>query len=397
MTLAAPPGPRRPLDATGIAGLVVGREVSAVEIVQAALARLEAVDPELRAFTEVWPERALESARAVDRSVARGERPRLAGVPIGVKAWTRSQARQTARLEREGCVVLGLTSVPLAHTGWQTWGHTDRGPTANPWRADRTPGGSSAGSAAAVAAGIVPLATGSDGAGSLRIPAAWCGVVGLKPTNRLLPALDRSGLAALGAVTGTARDAALHLSLMLGEEFRADAEGPPLRAAWSASLGYAEVDREQAAAARAAARRLEEAGVISLGPDEPCLLNPEPVWRALRGGDPDPDAERVRRANDDRLAALFGKADVLLTPATPTAPHGHDGPGEAMSVALTWAFNVSGHPAVTVPAGLGADGLPVGLQAVAAPGREAPLLRVAAALEAVAPPPRPATAVPPAP
>ncbi|XVQ15422.1 amidase [Spirillospora sp. CA-255316] len=381
----APPGTAG-LDATAMAALVRRREVSAVELVTAALARLEAVDGRLRAFTRTWPERAVESARAVDRAVARGERLALAGVPIGVKAWARSQAAQTGRLERAGCVVLGSTSVPLARTDWQTWGHTDRGPTVNPWRADRTPGGSSAGSAAAVAAGIVPLATGSDGAGSLRIPAAWCGVVGLKPTNRRLPAADRAGLAALGALTGTVRDTALYLSLMLGEDFRGSGGGRPLRAAWSASLGFAEVDPEQAAVARAAAERLAEAGVITLRPRDPRLLDPEPVWRALRAGAPGPGALRVRRANDERLAALFGEVEVLLTPATPAPPHGHQGPGEAMTVDLTWAFNVSGHPAASVPAGLSAAGLPVGLQAVAAHGREVLLLRVAAGLEAMTPP-----------
>ncbi|GAA3936747.1 amidase family protein [Actinomadura viridis] len=393
-------------DATATADLVIGRRLSAVEVTEAALARLDALDPRLRAFTETWPERALASARAVDRDLARGARPRLAGVPVGVKAWRRSQAAQTGRLERHGCVVVGLTSVPGPGTEWQTWGHTGRGPTLNPWRADRTPGGSSAGSAAAVAAGIVPLATGSDGAGSLRIPAAWCGVVGFKPTTRRLPARDRSGLAALGAVTGTARDAALYLSLMLGEDLTGPAVlapdgAPALRAAWSGTLGFAAVDAGQARIARVAAGRLEEAGVIALRAHDLRLLDPGPVWRALRSGPvraaseaaereaAEREAARVRGVNDERLGALFGAVDVLLTPATPTAPHGHQGPGRAMSVDLTWAFNVSGHPAVSVPAGVGPDGTPVGLQAVAAHGREAALLRVAAGLEAVSPWPRP--------
>ncbi|MFF5261502.1 amidase [Actinomadura viridis] len=399
-------------DATATADLVIGRQVSAVEVTEAALARLDALDPGLRAFTETWPQRALDSAHAVDRALARGARPRLAGVPIGVKAWRRSQAEHTGRLERHGCVVVGLTSVPGPGTDWQTWGHTAGGPTLNPWRADRTPGGSSSGSAAAVAAGIVPLATGSDGAGSLRIPAAWCGVVGFKPTTGRLPARDRSGLAALGAVAGTARDAALYLSLMLGEDLTGPAVlapggAPPLRAAWSGTLGFAAVDAGQARIARAAARRLEEAGVIALRVHDLRLLDPGPAWRALRSGagraaavgaaDPEAadteaagrEAARVRGVNDERLGALFGEVDVLLTPTTPTAPHGHRGPGGAMSVDLTWAFNVSGHPAVSVPAGLGPDGTPVGLQAVAAHGREAALLRVAAALEAVSPWPRP--------
>ncbi|MEW2354343.1 amidase [Spirillospora sp. NPDC029432] len=385
-------------DATATADLVKRGEVSAEEAVRAALGRLAERDPGLRAFTEVRPERAVAAARRVDAAVRRGGRPRLAGVPIGVKAWPRSQSAQTPRLEREGCVVVGLTSVPDASTPWQTWGRTERGPTVNPWRPDRTPGGSSAGSAAAVAAGVVPLATGSDGAGSLRIPAAWCGLVGLKPTNRRLPARDRAGLAALGALTRTARDTALYLSVMLGEDLAEAAgdAGGPLRAAWSSSLGYAEPDAGVEAVARAAAGRLREAGAIAWGAGRagtgPRLLDPGPAWHALRAGRDGAGCRRIRAHNGEALDALFGEVDVLLTPATPTPPHGHQGPGEAMTVDLTWAFNVSGHPAVSVPAGLGADGTPVGLQAVAAHGREAVLLRVAAALEAVTEPLSPALA-----
>ncbi|WP_433323237.1 amidase [Spirillospora sp. CA-294931] len=361
------------MDASGIAERVGRREISAVEVVEAALERLAARDPELRAFTEVRPDQARERARAVDRAVARGDVLRMAGVPIGVKAWRRSQEEHARRLEREGCVVIGLTSVPGPGTDWQTWGFTDRGPTRNPWRADRSPGGSSAGSAAAVGAGIVPLATGSDGAGSLRVPAAWCGVLGLKPTNRRLPARDASGLAALGALVSSARDAALHLSVMLDEPVPAPGGGGALTAVWSSTLGFADPDPERAGIAYAAARRLP----VSWRPHDLRLLDPEPAWRALRGG---ADHE-VRAANDARLDALFRDADVLLTPATPGGPHGHSGPGRTMTVGLTWVFNVSGHPAISIPAGLARDGLPVGLQAVARHGHEHVLLRLAAALE----------------
>ncbi|GAA4069582.1 amidase [Actinomadura miaoliensis] len=374
------------MDATAVAGMVTRREASAVDMVTAALARLDDVDPRLRAFRDTWPDQALATARAVDRAVARGERPRLAGVPIAVKAWQRIQAPQTERLRREGCVVMGLTSVPRPSTDWQTWGHTDRGPTLNPWRADRTPGGSSAGSAAAVAAGIVPLATGSDGAGSLRIPAAWCGVLALKPTNGRVPTRDPSGLAALGAVVRTARDAALHLSVLLDEPFTVDEDVPAgLRAAWSTSLGFAAVDPEQAAVARAAADRLSEAGVITWRPGPVRLLDPEPAWREMRERPSPSAAAQLRSVNDARLREVFDRADVLLTPATPIPAHGHAGPGTALSVSLTWGFNVSGHPAISIPAGLGRDGTPVGLQVVAPHGHEATLLRVAAAVERHAP------------
>ncbi|MBA9004444.1 amidase family protein [Thermomonospora cellulosilytica] len=375
----------RRLDATAVAALVTRRETSAVEVARAALARLAEADPRLRAFRTVTAEQALADAREVDRAVAGGRCPPLAGVPIGVKAWEGVDAPQTRRLRAAGCVVIGLTSVPRPTTEWQTWGHTDRGPTVNPWRADRSPGGSSAGSAAAVAAGVVPLATASDGAGSTRIPAAWCGVIGLKATGGRLPARDAAGLNVPGAVVRTARDAALHLSVLLGEDVGPGGPDRPV-AVWSSTLGFAEVGPEQAGVARAAAGALR----LTWRERPVRLCDPAPAWRALRGLPADPSAaEAARRTNDERLRELFAEADLLLTPTTPTPPHGHDGPGTAMTVGLTWGFNISGHPAISVPAGLAADGTPVGLQAVARPGREDLLLRLAADLERLRPWPSP--------
>jgi len=164
----------------------------AVDVVGEALGRIARADGSLCAFAEVWAERARAAARAVDARIAAGERLPLAGVPIGVKG--RYGLRTAGPLIAAGCVPMGATAVPGAGTPWQTWGLGAHGRTVNPWRADRTPGGSSAGAAAAVAAGLVPLATGSDGAGSIRIPAAWCGVTGLKTTNaRCRPAKRDEG------------------------------------------------------------------------------------------------------------------------------------------------------------------------------------------------------------
>uniref|UniRef100_UPI000AE7FA27 amidase family protein n=1 Tax=Streptomyces graminilatus TaxID=1464070 RepID=UPI000AE7FA27 len=191
-----------------IAAAVRAREVTAVEVVRAALARIAAVEPELCAFAEVWGEAAVRRAREVDVRVTAGERLPLAGVPFAVKGRYGERAADAVRLTAAGCVAVGATSVPApgAGTPWQTWGLGADGRTVNPWRADRVPGGSSAGAAAAVAAGLVPLATGADGAGSIRIPAAWCGVFGLKSTNGRLPHPDRTGLSAAGAVARRAAD-----------------------------------------------------------------------------------------------------------------------------------------------------------------------------------------------
>ncbi|MFB6843818.1 amidase family protein [Streptomyces sp. NPDC056373] len=315
----------------------------------------------------------------------------LAGVPIAVKG--RNGLRAVGPLLAAGCVAVGATSVPGPGTPWQTWGLGARGRTVNPWRADRTPGGSSAGAAAAVAAGLVPLATGGDGAGSVRIPAAWCGVVGLKTTNGRLPSGDRTGLTVPGVLARSAADAGLWWAVVSEEPVPAEA-AVPVTAVWSPDLGFAGPDPEPVALARAAVERLEAAGVVRLvRPRVPLrLTDPGPAWLALRTAGADPArtdaaradvarAERVRAENDQRLAGVFGEAELLLTPTAPTAPHGHEGPGERYSTSLTWAFNLSGHPALSLPAGFGGDGCPAGLQLVAPHGREALLLAVARAAE----------------
>ncbi|QEU87172.1 amidase [Streptomyces viridosporus] len=362
-----------------IASAVRAGALRAVDVVAEALERIERADPVLCAFTEVWGEEALRRARAVDARLAAGARLPLAGVPIAVKG--RHGLRAAGPLLAAGGVAVGATSVPGPGTPWQTWGLGAHGRTVNPWRADRTPGGSSAGAAVAVAAGLVPLATGGDGAGSVRIPAAWCGVVGLKATGGRLPSSDRTGLAAPGVLARTAADAALWWRTVARPPAPSGTPASfPLPALWSPDLGFAAPDPEPVALARAAVGRLVDAGVVRLvRPPEPVrLLDPAPAWLALRTPGADlADAHRVRAENDRRLTRLFGGADLLLTPTAPTAPHGHEGPGDVYSTALTWAFNVSGHPALSLPAGFGTDGCPAGLQWVAPHGREALLLAAA--------------------
>lgn len=392
------------------------RELRAVDVVAASLARIERAEPTLCAFVEVWAEEALRWAAEVDAQVAAGVRLPLAGVPIGVKGRSGLRSAPARALVAAGCVPVGATSVPGPGTPWQTWGLGAGGRTVNPWRADRTPGGSSAGSAAAVAAGLVPMATGSDGAGSVRIPAAWCGVVGLKTTNGRLPSPDRTGLAAAGVLTRYASDAAAYWRCVRGgaeptghgaHDHRRDEDGEqdgsaehdeseapnpavdtpaPVTAVWSADLGFAGTDTEPAEIAHAAALRLADTGLLRfVRRDEPVRLeDPGPAWLALRAA-PDTDPAAVRRAhelrteNDRRLADLFNEADLLLTPTTPNAPHGHGGPGDRYSTALTWAFNLSGHPAMSIPAGFDSGGCPVGLQLVARHGEEDLLLRTVTA------------------
>lgn len=268
--------------------------------------------------------------------------------------------------------------------GHQTWGWTERGPTRNPWRGDRSPGGSSAGSAAAVAAGVVPLATGTDGAGSVRIPAAWCGVLGYKPTAGTVPGIDPTGLAVPGVLV---RDPALLpawldavTGTVLPERTGRCAGAAPTTATWSPALGFAEDELDPAvvAVARTAAENLIVAAGLAATDVPLHLRDPAPAWTALRRADASAGAMRaaheLRVANDRTLRMLLDRVDLLLTPTTPAGPHGHDGPGGRMNVALTWAFNLSGHPAASIPAGLGPDGCPVGLQVVARHGADDLLL-----------------------
>ncbi|MFI7291174.1 amidase family protein [Streptomyces anulatus] len=354
-----------------------------------ALERIGRLDPALHAFTEVWPDGALARER---EAVAR--RLPLGGLPFAVKGPSGIRSFAARRLIAAGGSPVGATSVPGPGTHWQTWGLGAHGRTVNPWRADRTPGGSSAGSAVAVAAGMAELATGSDGAGSVRIPAAWCGVFGLKTTNGLLPSPDRSGLASAGVLArsaaaaepylrhvldGGAPDEALTLPMSLPLPLPMSM---PLPAVYSEDLGYAEVDPEVAAVVRAAVDRLVAAGTVRLLGREAVLLDPVRAWTAVRGGSPDdPEAVRVRRTNDERLDVLLAGGALLLTPVTPNRPHGHEGPGDLYSTALTWAFNLSGHPAASLPAGFTGDGCPVGLQLAAARGADVRLLAAARAVE----------------
>ncbi len=350
----------RRLSAVEIAAAVGGRVVSAAEVVEAAFERIRQIDDGLRAFREVWSDRARAQAAALDRELSEdaNDRRPLLGVPIAVKG---GRTAYTGPLIGAGAIPVGATATPGPGTIWKTWGQTDRGPTANPWDSSVVPGGSSAGAAVAVATSMVPLATGTDGAGSVRIPAAWCGVPGLKATNGSIPSADRTGLAVGGAIARHLVDLRQYLSVMNGH----DAASHPsvLRVTWSADLGFAPIAPELASIARTALDDLVLKGILEPVDVRVELLDPAPAWMAIRA-DGGVDRTGLRRANDERLRRAFASVDVIATPTTPNLPHGHDGPGDALSVALTWAFNLSGHPAISLPAGLARSGLPVGLQLV---------------------------------
>lgn len=338
--------------------------------VRAALDRAHRLDGRLRAFLEI---------RVDDAGEGSSGESRLAGLPVTVKGRAGLRSPTARRVLRAGAVSIGTTSVPVGG-GHQTWGHTARGPTRNPWRPDRSPGGSSAGAAAAVAAGIVGLSCGGDGAGSVRIPAAWCATIGLKPGTGRVPVTDPTGLAVPGVIVRDPRLLRAWCTAVYDDGATRPARSVT-SARWSPDLGYAapHLDSEVAGIAEAAARDLCARAGIGLDRSPVTLVDPHDAWAALRGPSPAGAGRRLvvrtRRENDDRLDDAFRHADLLMTPTTPGPPHGHHGPGTHLSVALTWAFNLSGHPAISVPAGFTGDGCPVGLQIVARHGEDESLLR----------------------
>jgi aspartyl-tRNA(Asn)/glutamyl-tRNA(Gln) amidotransferase subunit A len=411
--------------------------VSAADLTRDALARIEATQPALNAFVTVTADLALKQAAAADAGTAEGP---LAGVPVAIKDLVDVAGVPTsmgslvhqgrvadadsplvARIRAAGAVMIGKTTT--SEYGWKgESGNRVNGPAHNPWRHGLTAGGSSGGSAAAVAAGVVRMAQGGDGAGSIRIPASFCGVFGLKPTVGLVPTVPGSGLSAQGPIARTVADAALLLDVMAATSHSASLEEgvEGVRAAWSADLGYAAVEADVLDVAAAAARRLPELG-LRLEDADPGLDDPwpivDPIWAWNQAQDEDPAkcdladpgrwevVERgLRMTAADHAAALEEKArytaamdafferhDLLVTPTMPCPPFraGADQPGwvagrptEYLSwTAFTYPFNVTGQPAASMPCGRDSDGLPVGLQIVGRRGEDALVLRAARAFE----------------
>jgi amidase len=433
---------------TEIAAAVRAGELTARAATEAALARIAERDPTFGAFQVVRTEAALREADAVDQRADRFSLP-LAGVPIPIKdnvsvsgepmrigsAGSDDTPKEfdheiVRRLRRAGAVVVGLTRVPELCVFAAT--DSTFGVTRNPWQREHTPGGSSGGAAAAVAAGMVPAAHGNDGMGSIRIPAACCGLVGVKPGRGVVPSdLGSGSWFENGPLATTVADCALVLSVLAGRPELADvAEPRAVRVAVSSSNPMAglPVDADWAEAARGAAALLREAGhtVRQANPpygqllglsalarwtagtelDRRLLARPERIARrtrrhaaagrlVLRAGLP---RESGRTRWQRRAVRFFTDHDVLVTPALARSPlpaveWSHRGWLTNVIANIRYApfaapWNVAGWPAMTVPTGTGADGLPRAVQLVARPGGEATLLGLAATLERLHPWPR---------
>ena len=441
------------------------RQLSPVEVARATLERIDRLNPKLNAFTVTTPERALDQAAMAERAYAAGTAAPLAGVPVSIKDLTPTQGIRTARgslvdpewmpdfdapvVERvyaAGAVMLGKTNTP--ELGWKgDSGNRVFGPSYNPWRLERTPGGSSGGAAAAVAAGLGPLAQGSDGAGSVRIPASFCGIFGLKPSFGRVPSYPSfrgwRGVGVTGPMTRTVRDAAAMLDVMAGPDDRdqqslpgrpaepylaaCDAGIAGLSVAWSPDLGHAVVDPDVADLCGRAAERFESLGchveVVTPSWDDPAeifrvmgaaenfaawghLLDEEPASidksfaAVLRFGrtvtiEQYLDAAHRRDLFWTEVQRFLARFDLLITPtvAVPPFPVGRPGVKEIDGrevgplgwLAFTFPFNLTGQPAASVPVGFTSAGLPVGLQIVGRRHADATVLAASAAYEAAEP------------
>lgn len=447
-------------------------QASPVEVTQAVLQRIERVNPQINAFCLVDEDAAMASARA---SEARWQAHRqqgtsvgaLEGVPTSIKdliltrGWPTLRgsrtidpnqpwdldAPATARLREAGAVLLGKTTTPEFGCKGET-NSPATGITRNPWNLNHTPGGSSGGTAAAVAAGLGPLSVGTDGAGSVRIPAAFCGNVGLKPSFGRVPAYPLSpfgSVAHLGPHTMSVRDAALMTNVLKQPDARDWTSLPPdtsdytvgledgirgLRIAYSPTLGYAQnVHPEIAAAVEAAVRQLQALGAhveqVDPGFEDPLeittglwFLGAYTVWKGLSAeqqavADPDFKTEaelgaqlsalQVQQLNQRRgvlgshMRQFMQRFDLLVTPAVSIPAFEARAAGTvAMDpvsmlgwTPFSYPFNLTQQPAISVPCGLTRSGLPMGLQIVGPMFGDALVLRAARAYESVMPVARP--------
>lgn len=454
------------MPATELANLIRSRDLSPVDLIDATLRRIEAVNPSVNAFVALRADDALAEARALAENIAAGKDPGpLAGIPIGVKDMEDTSGMvtsfgsipfknnlvardsiQVARLKAAGAIVVGKTNTPeFGFTGFTK--NRLFGVTRNPWNPERTPGGSSGGAAAAVAGGMVPLATGSDAGGSIRIPASYCGCFGLKPSyGRIplgpLPALHMSRTWHLGPLSRTVSDTALYLDCVSGYH-PADPDSLPqsnlsyvdclaklpggLKIGFSPDLGYARVQKDVAVVVDQALKTFEDLGhTVDIWQGK--IPRVDDAWSKLMAYElyaivhdqlDDIRAEmgrtlvssldqakkmeigdfitiqQARAELNDTLADIFTEFDLLVTPTMPTEAFDAKGPPPEEidgfpvnlldAVAFTYPFNLSGHPAANVRAGLSANGLPAGLQIIGPRYRDDLVLQASYAYEQMRP------------
>lgn len=451
------------LSAVEVIALYKAKKASPVEVAQSVLNRIEKLQPTYNAFCLIDPERTLNDARQSESRWNKHQPNGLIdGVPATIKdlilskGWPALRGSKTveptqnwnedaptvARMREHGAVFVGKTTTP--EFGWK--GVTDSpltGTTRNPWNSERTSGGSSGGAAVAAALGMGTLNIGSDGGGSIRMPAGFCGIFGIKPTFGVVPAYPQTVMGTLshqGPMTRTVEDAALMLTVITQPDARdwyaspyrsinyhenLESEISGLRIAYSASLGYATVDQEVQALVEKSLRHFEALGaeIVLVDPgiedpidtmitlwsvglavlveNTPCekhhLMDQPILELAEHGRSFDAlsirQAEKAREALAVRMNLFLEDYDFLITPQLPLTAFeaGKEvPPGRGMTRWWEWSpftypFNLTQNPAATVPCGLASDGLPVCLQIVAPRFREHELLRVCRAFETAEP------------
>ncbi|HEX2911741.1 MAG TPA: amidase [Chloroflexia bacterium] len=454
--------------ATELSELLHSCQLSPVELTAAFLERISRLNPLLNAYCTLLPEQALEQARAAEKILLQGEaNSPLLGLPVSIKDLILTAGIRTTRgsllyadyvpeedapvverLKKAGTVILGKTNTP--ELGWR--GTTDNrlfGPSRNPWNPDLTPGGSRGGASAQVAAGLGPLALGTDGGGSIRIPASYTGIFGIKPSLGRVPVYPASAtgdLSHVGPMTRTVADAALLLNVLAGPDERDRYSLPAettdyleacrqgvtrglkgLRVAWSPDLGYVQVDPEVRGLTEQATRRFTELGA-EVEEVSPGFASPDDIFEVFfyggitaylreylpeKAGLLDPSLREMvehfagltgrdygkamsgRLALWDTVRHFFAKYDLLLTPTMPqtafkvelVAP---SEPGEQAAGRLRWTpftfpFNLTGQPAASIPCGFTRAGMPVGLHIIGRRFADATVIQAAAAYEALQP------------
>lgn len=461
------------LEARDLVSLVHAKELSPVEISEYFLARIEEHDNSVNAFSTVDRDSVVEQAKESERAQMAGQMGDLHGVPVGIKDLIFTKGLRTTggsrmyadlvpteddvvveRLRAAGAIILGKTNT--AEFGFSA-NQTENelfGATRNPWDLATSPGGSSGGSAAAVAAGLCPIAVGSDGGGSVRVPSSFCGVFGLKPTFGRIPLFPGCrdpkfpGLSAweafehIGPIARSVADGALLVDVMSGPDRRdrhSAQHGMParlsglsrldnlkgLRIAWSTDWDGAElVDPEVADAFKAAVERLSELGatVVNASPHRAvareqfaalvALEADPPAFKKAMQGYEDSINDRVlqmlnrewtlgelaaavtsRKAMYLAFTDFFDRYDAFVTPTVPftAMPLGQEGPdriaGQKLEaparavIGFCYPFNVTGHPAASVPCGVSADNLPIGMQIVSKWHGDDLVVQIAAAYE----------------